>query len=41
MSRYYNMFVMVIGANPDRFDAVEDAASDEWDFEDWDNFKGS
>ena len=41
MSRYYNMFVMVIGAKPDRLDAIEDAASDQWEFEDWDNFQGT
>ena len=41
MSRYYNMHVTIIGANPDRFDAVKDAASDEWDFEDWDEYGGT
>ena len=40
MSRYYNMFVRVVGANPDRFDAIKDAASAEWEFENWDQFRG-
>ena len=41
MSRSYSMHVTIIGANPDRFDAVKDAASDEWDFEDWDEHGGT
>ena len=32
---------IITGANPDRFDAVKAAASAEWGFEDWDEFKGT
>ena len=41
MSRYYHMFVKVVGVNPDRFAAVKDAASAEWSFEDWDEHNGT
>lgn len=35
MSRYYEMHLRVHGANPDRVDAVKQAAADEWSFHDW------
>ena len=35
MSRYYEMHLRVYGANPDRVDAIKDAAAGEWPFEDW------
>ena len=38
MSRYYNMFVTITGADPDRFGEIKAAASAEWGFEDWDEF---
>lgn len=41
MSRYYNMYVMVTRAAPDRFGAIKAAASEEWNFEDWDEFSGT
>ena len=41
MSRYYNMYASVSRANPDRFDTIKAAASEEWDFEDWNEFEGT
>jgi len=41
MSRYYNMFGMIIGADPDRFGEIKAAASAEWGFEDWDEHNGT
>ena len=41
MSRYYNMFVMIVGARPDRFDQIKAAASDEWDFGEWEEHNGT
>jgi len=35
MSRYYEMALRVRGANPDRVDAIQDAAAGEWSFDDW------
>jgi hypothetical protein len=37
MSRYYNMAVMIKGADPSRHPAIRSAASQEWDFTDWDS----
>ncbi len=36
MSRYYNMTVMINGANPARIRGITAAANREWAFEDWD-----
>jgi len=41
MSRYYNMYVVITGANPGRFVVVKDAASAEWSFEEWDEYEGT
>lgn len=41
MSRNYHMSLRIIGADSDRFDAIRDAASAEWSFEDWDEFEGT
>jgi len=35
MSRYYEMDLCVRRAKPDRVDAIQDAAAEEWSFEDW------
>ena len=35
MSRYYEMDVHFHRANPDRVDAIKQAAAEEWPFEDW------
>ena len=35
MSRFYEMHLRVYGANPDRVDAIKQAAAEEWPFEDW------
>ena len=36
MSRLYNMSVTVEGYDPKRRVAIEEAAAEEWDFDDWD-----
>ena len=41
MSCYYNMTVTLTKAGPDRFDKIKAAASEEWDFEDWNEFDGT
>ena len=35
MSRYFSMFVRISGANPDRTEAVQQAAEGEWPFDTW------
>ena len=35
MSRYFSMFVRISGANPNRTEAVQQAAEGEWPFDDW------
>ena len=35
MSRFYAMHLRVYKANPDRVDAIKQAAGEEWPFEDW------
>ena len=35
MSRAYDMSVEIIGFRPDRTDAIEAAANQEWNFADW------
>jgi len=35
MSRYYEMDLHFHRANPDRVDAIKQAAAEEWPFEDW------
>lgn len=40
MSRSYEMYVSVTGFDPKRKDAIEDAACQEWEFPDWQHYKG-
>lgn len=35
MSRYYEMYVELENVNPERVEAVQDAANAEWPFDDW------
>ena len=35
MSRYFSMFVRISGANPNRTEAVQQAAEGEWSFDTW------
>ena len=35
MSRSYEMSVRIYGANPDRVEAVKEAAESEWEFDKW------
>ena len=35
MSRNFSMFVTISGINPDRTEAVQQAAGGEWPFDDW------
>jgi hypothetical protein len=41
MSRYYRMSLEIEEFDPKRIRAIENAAEDEWGFEDWEEFKGS
>jgi hypothetical protein len=38
MSRSYNMLVKVNGFDPEKIDRIKDAAEDEWDFDDWNEY---
>jgi hypothetical protein len=40
MSRYYEMYVEIDGYNPNLRAEIEDAASQEWTFDDWSALKG-
>jgi hypothetical protein len=40
MSRYFSMFVRISGANPDRTEAVQNAAAGEWSFDAWHESSG-
>jgi len=40
MSRYYSMAARVSGYDPERIEAIKDAASTQWDFDDWTEYKG-
>ena len=39
MSRLYEMHVKIIGFDPKRQEAIEEAANDEWTFEEWSDNK--
>lgn len=41
MSRLYEMYVTVKGYKPKRKDDIEDAAKLEWNFDDWNEYKGT
>lgn len=41
MSRLYEMYVTIRGFNPKRKEAIQDAANLEWDFDDWNEYKGN
>ena len=38
MSRSYNMLVKIHGLDPEKLDNVKEAAEDEWDFHDWQEY---
>jgi hypothetical protein len=40
MSRYYGMSVTICGHKPEAAEAIREAASDEWPFEEWHTFDG-
>jgi len=40
MSRLYEMEVSIEGFDPDKKDEIQDAAHDEWPFEDWQDWNG-
>jgi len=40
MSRSYEMYVSVTGFDPKRKEDIENAANLEWNFPDWDHYKG-
>ena len=41
MSRYYSMFIRIIGVAPERIEAVKRAAENEWSFDSWHEHDGT